>query len=370
VGPRSAPKSWLRRLGYVGIAILIVALVPVLVVESACRSTGGAPRPVRDPAVAAKVPLDLPGYKRAEAASYLSFPEWYIVQAYEDFAGVLKTGDESAFGYGRSVAGFWLSFCGLNRRVSSAEPTFDMKLMLYTIGVSFTAELGIKGIYEMTLGRLAEWARGPEKTPQDRFASRMADDYARFLRQTPWFEYPFMTKIGELWAEPMAGGRGLVRSLERRIALTMEFGAKAVYGAALRWAAGVAYGEGTPQTMAVLRIPDGVVLADGVKRVSEVAPGVALVSSPRYRLFSDMLVGLARQGGAAVEIAGNTRMLGTALVRQGSPVPGLGPVVFEVPLQSRPGWQRTGFDVDVGGVTEVLHALDAAGGTLEHLYDY
>jgi hypothetical protein len=67
--------------------------------------------------------------------------------AYEDLAGVLKDRDESAFAYGRQIAGFWRSFCALNRVGSGRGGTgLDTKVMLYTIGWSFTAELaGLAG---------------------------------------------------------------------------------------------------------------------------------------------------------------------------------------------------------------------------------
>src|SRR5437773_753042 len=45
--------------------------------------------------------VDAPGYARRESDSYLSFPEWDIVYAYDDLAGVLAHGDESDFAYGR-----------------------------------------------------------------------------------------------------------------------------------------------------------------------------------------------------------------------------------------------------------------------------
>ena len=40
--------------------------------------------------------MDDRDYARREADSYLSFPEWHIVYAYEDLAGVLQQGNESS----------------------------------------------------------------------------------------------------------------------------------------------------------------------------------------------------------------------------------------------------------------------------------
>ena len=69
--------------------LLLLALmvsVPILWVEGMCATSPSAS--VRRPA-----PLvDDRGYLRRESDSYLSFPEWHIVYAYEDLAGVLRRG--------------------------------------------------------------------------------------------------------------------------------------------------------------------------------------------------------------------------------------------------------------------------------------
>ena len=98
--------------------------------------------------------------------------------------------------------------------------------MIHTIGVSFTVEMLAKAAYEETVGRATAWLRGPRKTAQDVAIARIAADYAAFLRQTPWYQYPFNRKAHELWAAPA----GLsVRGWERRLGIGLEFKMKAVY---------------------------------------------------------------------------------------------------------------------------------------------
>ena len=85
--------------------------------------------------------------------------------------------------------------------------THDQVTTDYIIGISFTAEMAIQGGYERTIGALTAWLRGPQRTPEDAFALRMLDDYAAFLQQTPWYEYPFGAELGRLWREvPRSGG--------------------------------------------------------------------------------------------------------------------------------------------------------------------
>src|SRR5262245_44012917 len=58
----------------------------------------------------------------------------------------------------------------------------------------------------------------------------MARDYSAFLRQTPWYAYPFTREAGKLWDAPIDG---FVRGWERRLGIGFEFLAKAAYGKVL-----------------------------------------------------------------------------------------------------------------------------------------
>ena len=42
----------------------------------------------------------------------------------------------------------------------------------------------------------------------------------------------------------------------------------------------------------------------------------------------------------------------------------------EVPLDDRPGWRRVGLDVKVARLLGLIRATRAAGGEVEHVYDY
>ena len=96
---------------------------------------------------------------------------------------------------------------------------------MHVIGVSFTAELVLKAIYEETFGRVFALLRGPVKTGQDLYAAEMAADYAAFLQQTPWYKYDFRKANDALWAKPVDSLRGQ----ERRLALGLEWRGKAAY---------------------------------------------------------------------------------------------------------------------------------------------
>ena len=105
----------------------------------------------------------------------MSYPEWYIVHAYTDLAGVTRQSSESAFDYFASITGFWRSLCRATRAASRVGPvTADQKTTNYIIGISFTAEMAIIGGYERSIGAVTAWLRGPRRTAEDEFAAATA----------------------------------------------------------------------------------------------------------------------------------------------------------------------------------------------------
>lgn len=359
-----------RRLKQVvgGLLLLtVVVAVPIVWVEVRC------PAP-REPGARAAPLVKEPGYARRESDSYLTYPEWHIVYAYEDLAGVLARGDESDFRYGRQITGFWRSLCRLTGVVSARGATgLDTRVMLYTIGWSFTAELGLKGGYENTVGRFFEWLRGPGKTAEDEFAAQDMRAYAAFLRQTPWYEYPFARRLAAFWRGTPLGGPGLARKVERRLVFTAEYSVKAIYGALIGLASATALGAADQEihTVVVGLQPADVARDRRITVVRDLGGGRTLIRTPRYRAFTEVLLRLARAGRDVVEIAGNRRILVTALVPRGPlpSLPGATPL-FETPIQSRPDHRRVALDVIVEQLATTIRALDSAGAALEHVYDY
>ena len=238
---------WARRIvgGLVLLAVVVAA--PIVWVEGVC-ATSPTPRP-RPRAL-----VDDRGYARRESDSYLSFPEWHIVYAYEDLAGVLRRGSESDFAYGQQIAGFWSSLCTLTRVVTAREPVAtDTKIMLYTIGWSFTAELALKGAYEKSVGRLFEWLRG---AGQDGRGQLRRARHAS-LRRVPAPDAVVRVPVRRPgWRHSGAARRWtathLSRKLERRGLVTLEYGTKAVYGAVIGYASATALGAADLEIQSVV----------------------------------------------------------------------------------------------------------------------
>ena len=337
--------------------VLVAAIAPVAWVELACTAPAVTQAPYQ--------PILAPEHHRGEVRTYVTYPEWAIVHAYEDFAGVVRAKSESQFGYFSSIRGFWSNLCSMTS-YASARGTIDgdAKATLYIIGLSFAAEMGVKGAYELTIG----WAtETKERTPEDRFALAVAEDYAKFLQQTPWYEYPFGTTLKRFWSEVPWGEGSFVRKIERRISLTLEYGVKAIYAKAIGAAAGV-----SPAPLQIRSVVRGLDDSDAdprIKRIETRADGTTVIETPRYREFTEILLGLAARGRDVVEIAGNDDIFITLLLPPGAPQV-KGQRLVSVPLQARPGWRRDGLAVKVPQLAELMRNAGRSGAQFEHAYDY
>jgi hypothetical protein len=110
--------------------------------------------------------------------------------------------------------------------------------------------------------------------------------------------------------------------------------------------------------------------ADGrISVVRQLPNGASVIETPRYRAFTEILVGLAARGRDVVEIAGNDDVLVTILAHEGR-AEEFGRQLFAVPVQSRAGWRRIGLNVKVQALAAEMRRLRDSGIELEHVYDY
>jgi hypothetical protein len=216
--------------------------------------------------------------------------------------------------------------------------------MVYTIGVSFTAELLLKAAYEETIGRLFSGTRAP----LDDLSARQAADYAVFLHQTPWYRWDFTRDAAELEAAATLA----LRDRERRLALGLEYRAKAAYARVIA-AAVAAVGEDQLRLRAVVAGMDaGVLAALPEVVVVETLPQGVVIEAPRYRAFTRLAEQIASAGGDFVEIAGNDDILFTVVTDQ----PGAEGAVHSFPRQGNPGFRHLVL-VPVAELAGALRAL-------------
>ncbi|AZQ65857.1 hypothetical protein EF888_01125 [Silicimonas algicola] len=343
---------WTKRLVFGLFALVLLLLLPVGYVEVAC--TGEAQTGE------SYVPLVAPEWRRPESRTLTTYPEWHIVHAYDDYARVIATGDPHDFSYLRAIAGFWTSLCPLKAQADGmGGMTGDQKMTIYTIGVSFTAELLAKAAYEETLGRLATLVRGPERAPLDDVSADQAARYAAFLQQVSWYKWDFRADVDELRSK---GGDSL-RDRERRVALGLEYRAKAAYARQIE-AAVAGMGEDALRMRSVVSglTPENLEGIDGVTVVSKSAGGIE-IETDRYRAFTRIAERIAQAGGDFIEIAGNDDILFTAL----SSEPAFDDALFSFPLQASADHRH----LVLTPVADLANRLRQPGSLkIEHVHDY
>lgn len=343
---------WAKRFVLALVVLTIVLLAPVAYVELACRGDA------EPDTYAAILP---PEHHRPETRTLMTYPEWHIVHAYAEYAEVIRTGDPHEYGFLRSVFGFWSSLCALSQ-ASAAHGEIDSatKQMVYVIGVSFTLELGLKAAYEETLGRLFAVLRGSERAPLDMLSAQQAADYATFLQQVPWYKWDFRSDANAL-ADTASDA---LRDTERRLALGLEYRAKAAYAGVIEQA--VANVGADALTLRMIVNGDQAVLSgwEEISVIGETGRGIE-IETPRYRALTNLMLEMVAEGIDFVEIAGNDDILFTTNSAQ----PSVPDAVFSA--------ARQGFDdyrhlilVSVPELADRLRTMAAAGETVEHIHDY
>ena len=350
-----------------GLLTLLVILATLLFIGSRCVGTGGPGRAQEIAAAAAGVP----GYLRPGAATYLALPRWYVVYASEEYAAFLDGRAPSGFPHLGALRQYWRHYRDVCAVTRDRYP-FDagVHFMLGVVGVGFSVEHGAKGVYEATVGRVTEWIGGHDSAEDD-FARRTAGEYARFLRAAPWYEFPFAGRLEALWKETPLWGPRPIRKWERRLALSTEYGVKALYGWLARMASRGAAVEDQQIHVWAESVPARAFTDGRIHKVREVARGSFIVRIPRGDAFTEVVTALARHGARVREIAGNDEILLTARARgPAADLEAAGQVVLTEPILTAPETRRIGVAVSVRMLHVILVALPGRGVTLERLYEH
>jgi hypothetical protein len=362
----------LRRL-LAGLAVLIVlsVLVPLAYIEGSCRPDLSAPAAATTGR--ALLTINDKGYRRKLDNTFFTFPEWYIVYSFEDFGRFLDRSSESHFNYLGHITGFWKSFCTINRAMPpAAESRSEVKTMIYVIGISYSAEYAIKGLYENTIGRVFEWIRGDQRAPQDEYARAVLQDYSAFLYTVPWFKYPFREKLDGLMAITTPTPSNL-RTWERDFALGTEYFVKIGYANLIQKALD-ASGDNEPRDImfVVATLPPEVLANEPrIKPIRALTAEWQLVQTPRYKDFTEILLGLLDKGIAIAEIAGNREIFITVIAPKTAKLDTKDTVeLFSLDLDAKPGFRRAGLKAKVEHLVAVNRDIKANGASIEHFYDY
>ncbi len=366
---------------YIALAVVLVVLGIFLVslwnTPVECRANNEGQQPAlnaENSKAFEKIKADLKDYAHAEESTYLTFPEWYIVYSAQEYAGFLQNKPASQFPYFAAAAQYWRSYACVHELTKSRyEFSGGNHLMLVVIGTSFSVEYAIKGSYENTVGRFTEWLSGGQAVEEDMVAQKVAREYGDFLHHTPWYDFPFGSKLIKLWQETSLWGPGVIRKWERKIALSLEYSGKAVYGWLIKMATETTYAPYDSEMMIWMEtIPNPVLQQEPrIRVIQQVDDTSVLIAIPRFDAFKDVIMLLARNDLQFIEIASNDEIMVTAIaLRDWQYNLQEGEVVFAMEILTQPELKRIAVKAPVKSLHRVLTGLESSGVKIEHIYDY
>ncbi|MEO6081114.1 MAG: FAD-binding oxidoreductase [Steroidobacteraceae bacterium] len=335
----------------------------------AADATPAAPRPLSLAQLQARE-----SYRRDEAQTFLTLPEWVLVYSPAEYAQSLRRQMPSRFPYFGSIGQFWGYYWDAWQATRNKyDFNWGYHVMVAVIGTSYTVENAVKGVYENTIGRVTEWLASNEPTAEDAAAVGFAQRYVDFIRVRPWYEFSFFAELKRLWREAPIHGDHQIRKWERRLILSAEMLVKAQYATLLTIGTRLTYGTADRGIEAVVQgaTREGLATLTGTGIIAPLEDGSLAVRLPRYEAFGDAVGELAAQGVRFVEISGNDEILLTAVVPAGwrYDLP-QGKVAFSRAILTDPQKKRVGILTPVPALHEVLRALRAQGLAAEHVYDY
>ncbi|MER8834311.1 hypothetical protein NKJ72_15265 [Mesorhizobium sp. M0045] len=322
-------------------------------------------------ALADKVRAEIPGYQRPEESTFLTYPEWAIVYAAREYAGFVDKNQPSGFPYLSYIGRFWQDYATVIRASSAYKFNLDNHQMLVIIGTSHTIEHAIQWAYENTVGRVTEATAG-KRTAVDIYQAKVAADYAGFLDQVPWYQFPYAEKRAGLFAVQPAADDSAFRTSERKLAFGLADTIKQGYADLIKSALAATTDPALLDIHVWAKGPVSEVTRNEPDTLLERdlgADGTVFVTR-RYQVFTDMIPRLIGKGISFVEIGGNDEIMVTMLSNAEIKVPEGARTLFSYPLPAEPSTRRTGLTVAVRKLHIVLPALMTAGARLEHVYDY
>ena len=283
--------------------------------------------------------------------TFLTFPEWYLVFSPEEQANYFKEHTATTFPFMSHIAQIWQSYRIVNNQIKENFPVnTGYHFMIWVIGTSASVEYAFKSWYETIIGRITD--TGLPVTSEDKFNAKFTREYVDFIKDRPWYEFDFKSRLIELWSSVSYEGE-FFRMIDRRYFLTSELLVKYGYGKLI--------GLGTQQVYDVA-LPTTAILTDND----------SLQYLPRYDKFANAATELAKSGYSFKEIAGNnSAILLTILVPKEVKVnyPDC-KIVFVQPFSSDPEIKRIALATPVENLAYILTQLDKEKIKVEHVFDF
>lgn len=308
---------------------------------------------------------------RVASRRFYTLPEWHIVYTaieYGQFVG--RGGEPSHFPYFKNTNQLW-ELWRLAEAAAGEAPDATTNTVLYTIAISTTIEQVVIGGYEATIGRLFELLDFGFTTPEDLYTAAVAKEYGDFLLHTPWYQFPYHTKIIGLWST-WDWSSLTPRGIERRLVFTVGYGIKALYATAIGYASSQEFSGGAALITEVAIQGDESVLRElPFETIKSPAVDRVVLALPRYRAFLPALEQLGKNQVAIESIMGHDKITFSVvkpIMMSCASIDAY--TAFSLPILTDDSLHRTVYDVPVTALLSSLNDAMTCGYSIEHIYDF
>ncbi len=311
-------------------------------------------------------------YFRPYDNACLSIPEWFIVYNSLEYSRALSNSTPSSFKYFSAIKEYWKEYSNVNSLLaSSTNNNSDYVMVLRVIGISYSFELAVKGVYENTLGRLTEWLAQGKPVYEEKVAAQMNSDYGEFIYDYPWYDFPYGSYFKPLWSRSddsnLTFGQ-YIRKIERLVFISLELEVKIAYSKLIAFFTHQKFGVQDDNIYAIIS-------RDGGKNLE-------LFSAPHYQPFTRAL--LSEMNDAIVygndfqvlDISGNKKITFSFLIPEGD---ASSDKIIEL-FRTKEGYfkndinlitkERVHAEVEVINIFSVYKNLREQRLTIDHFYDY
>lgn len=320
-------------------------------------------------------------YRRWEDQTFLTFPEWFLVFAPQWQADFLNKNTNSNYPYLADTAGIWQSYKIVYDKIKNKyEFNWGYNLMIMVISTSSSIEYDLKSLYESTLWSIFDTEIN--KTYEDKFYAKFANDYVNFIYNIPWYEFDFLSELKEFNWNNTFFWDNIFRKTERKIVINIELYTKYLYSKLIKLWTQWVYDPALPNTVVLIDkninnlVSENNIDLDKIKLIKTINTKnkkYYLVSIPRYDKFKDYSSFLAKNDINFIEIAWNNwDILISVLIPKTLKKLNINNIdeLFEQKIITNNNKKRIVFTTKVWDIKEVLNQIDDEKIILEHVFDY
>ena len=308
-------------------------------------------------------------FSRGREQTYLTLAEWYQVYSYNEFGDFLASGGrQTDFSFLQAIGSFWDTYFLSLRKSRNEEFNWQYNFVAWVIGINLTIEYGVKFAYENTIGRLTQSLAG-SNTEADRFIAKSWNGFAKTLYQTTWYHFPYFADLCGVWREAPTFDRQFARNAERKIAFSVSYLIKGLYGQF--WLLTAEQKEN--QTFSLVHTDNRASLVGNHMRIlKELSGNRFLIETERYAGFKTALSKLLESDVTFVEIMGH-QTIALGYLSKGETEPfAAAEIIDKRELFYQPeGYKyRVTLDVRVDSLKQALRLIGVSGSKFEMVYDF